>query len=599
MPPRMPQVVPQGSKVKVSPAKLEWERLSYRVRDKQVLKNCSGIAHPGEVVALMGPSGAGKTSLLDLVARRIDPLRRGREVTGEVRLNEKKLTSGGFGKMAVYVQQEDALVGVLTVREVLFNGARLAGVPTTKVDPMIDRLGLRSAEHTMVGNIFMKGISGGQKRRLSLAEQLLTEPSLLLLDEPTSGLDSASALAVVTLLCELSHDDGCTVVCTIHQPASEIWALFDKVCFMVDGRVCYFGAAGEAVVNYFAELGHPCPPMANPSDFILGLINKDFPGHADTRMLTERWKVQIGQERTNQADEPPAFGVVVRHGGEDEDVIIAPPRSRAIWPVRLLVLLWRDAREILRDPGIIVVRLVMYSMLSFLIGGMFYGLEGDDEDEDISARVSIIFYVAAFMVFMSVAVLPFFMIQREVFVKERFNGSYGVSEYVLSKWLVSVPGVFLITIVSCGIIIGMTGMNGFWIYTVCLFLSLMFAEAFMAFMAACVPHYIIGIALGAGVFGFFMLCQGFFKVKDDIPDYLYWGYVIAPHSYSFRVFMHNEFSVITGLNSSLFANGTDVLEFYDMDDVCVDCDLRILMYYAIGFQLAFGAVLFFFHTGKR
>lgn len=233
----------RASRVKVAPAKLEWEDLTYRVRDKQVLKSCTGIAQPGEVVALMGPSGAGKTSLLDLIARRIDPFRRGREVLGEVRLNDKKLTSRGFGKIAVYVQQEDALVGVLTVREVLFNAARLAGISTDKIDPMIERLGLVSAQDTIVGNIFMKGLSGGQKRRLSLAEQLLTEPSLLLLDEPTSGLDSASALAVIELLRQLAHSDGCTVLCTIHQPASEIWERFDKV--RARGGGWWGGGGGE------------------------------------------------------------------------------------------------------------------------------------------------------------------------------------------------------------------------------------------------------------------------------------------------------------------------------------------------------------------
>jgi ABC-type lipoprotein export system ATPase subunit len=214
---------------RVTPVSISWANVSYKVTGKTVLHGCSGAASPSEFVALMGPSGAGKSTILDLVAGRIDRYRRGRTVRGRVTLNGKRLTSDGFGRIASYVQQEDALVGILTVRETLFTAARLAGVPTSRVDPIIDRLGLRSAEHTIVGTIFQKGLSGGQKRRLSLAEALITQPSLLLLDEPTSGLDSASALAVVTLLHDLAHRDGCTVVATVHQPASEIWALFDKV----------------------------------------------------------------------------------------------------------------------------------------------------------------------------------------------------------------------------------------------------------------------------------------------------------------------------------------------------------------------------------
>jgi len=238
-------------------------------------------------------------------------------------------------------------------------------------------------------------------------------------------------------------------------------------------------------------------------------------------------------------------------------------------------------------------------MLSVLIGAMFWDLERDDEDEDIAARVSILFYVAAFMVFMSVAVLPFFVMQRDIFVKERANGAYGVLEYVLSKWLVSIPGIALLTLVSSGFILGMSGMNGFWVYCLDLFLSLMFAEAFMAMWAALVPHYIIGIAMAAGCFGFFMLCEGFFKVRDDIPPWLYWGHLIAPHTYTFRIFMVNEFELIDDFNSSRFENGTDVLEFYDMDDADIWFDFGILACYAVGFQIIFFFVLYVCHTGKR
>lgn len=172
-------------------------------------------------------------------------------------------------------------------------------------------------------------------------------------------------------------------------------------------------------------------------------------------------------------------------------------------------------------------------------------------------------------------------------------------EYVLSKWLVSIPGVALLTLVSAGFIVGMSGMNGFWIYCLDLFLSLMFAEAFMALMAAIVPHYIIGIALAAGCFGFFMLCEGFFKVRDDIPPWLIWGHYMAPHTYTFRVFMVNEFYPIQDFNSSMFSNGTDVLDFYDMYDYDMGADLGVLAAYAGGFQILFFLVLYFCHTGKR
>ena len=151
------------------------------------------------------------------------------------------------------------------------------------------------------------------------------------------------------------------------------------------------------------------------------------------------------------------------------------------------------------------------------------------------ARVSVLFYVAAFMVFMSVAVLPFVMMQRDVFVKERMNGHYGVAEYVMARFVNSVPGVALLAIVTTLLVVFPAKLNGPLVYGLDLFVSLLVAEGFMSLVAACVPHYIIGIALAAGIFGFHMLCEGFFLVKSDIPDYLKWGYWIAFHSYTFRI----------------------------------------------------------------
>ena len=121
----------------------------------------------------------------------------------------------------------------------------------------------------------------------------------------------------------------------------------------------------------------------------------------------------------------------------------------------------------------------------------------------------------------------------------------------------------------------------------------------MALMAALVPHYIVGIALAAGVFGFFMLCEGFFKVKNDIPPWLSWAYYIAPHSYTFRIFMHNEFDTIDHFDSFQHQDGASVLAFYDMQDISVTADLLVLLAFTVACQVGFGFALFKLHDGKR
>ena len=387
---------------------------------KKILDKVSGNVQAGEMLAIMGPSGSGKSTLLDFLAGRVDKTKSGREVSGSVLFAKEKNIS--FGSIGGYVPQHDALVGVLTVRETLMYAVRLRyGVSKDQIiENVISAMGLNICENTNVGTIFSKGISGGQKRRLSVAVALISDPSVLMLDEPTSGLDSASALAVMKFLKNLTHT-GHTVITTIHQPSSQIWTLFDKVSFLVEGRHVFFGRRVD-VLNYFESLGYKCPSFSNPADFILGKINVDFPGHADVDSLVKTWR---SKERSIEK-------VLEPQHGDDDNVSNHSDANRPGWFSRLVTLSSRNLVEQRRDPGILGVRLAMYSMLALMVGFMFWDIGSETNDASIQKRISIIFYVAAFMVFMSVAVLPFFMMQREVFVQERCNEMFGVSEWVVS-----------------------------------------------------------------------------------------------------------------------------------------------------------------------
>jgi len=387
----------------------------------------------------------------------------------------------------------------------------------------------------------------------------------------------------------------------------------------------YFGAPGQRLLDFLADINNEVPIHANVPDHVLSIINADFAETgkevAEIDEMVAKFKALKQMEaNAKDRDELPrrlsSFEEMERN--EPTDSV-----ARANFGTRLVVLMGRDFKELVRDPGIIGVRVLMYTLLSFVIGVMFLKLGNDFSESSILARTSILFYVGAFMVFMSVAVLPFFVTQRSVFTKERCNGAYGVPEYVLSKFIVSIPGVFILSLIPALLIVLPAELNGFGVYLSTLFLALLMAEAFMSLIAACVPHFIIGIALAAGFFGFFMLCQGFFIVKDDIPDYLIWGYYIAPHTYIFQLFMYvvstalpfhkhtssssetfactryNEFEPIGNFNSATFNDGQAVLEFYGIDDDITALDSIILVIFIAGFQTLFGLVLYYWHTGLR
>jgi ABC-type multidrug transport system permease subunit len=189
-------------------------------------------------------------------------------------------------------------------------------------------------------------------------------------------------------------------------------------------------------------------------------------------------------------------------------------------------------------------------------------------------------------VFMSVAVLPFFIEQRAVFARERANSSLSVVSYVCANFLATLPGIFLIAVMSTALVVLLAGLNAFEYFLLNLFLSLVVAESMMHVIGSAVPHYIIGIALGAGVFGMFMLCEGFMVPFADMPVYWKWGYYIAFHTYSFESFMYEHFS----------QEGTEeaweLLRSYGMDKVNVTKDMIILAGYSVVLQILVIGVLY-------
>ncbi|KAK3408522.1 hypothetical protein EUGRSUZ_J00745 [Eucalyptus grandis] len=261
---------------------LVWEDLSAVLPNfghghtKRLLQGLNGYAEPGRIMAIMGPSGSGKSTLLDSLAGRLS---RKVIMTGNVLLDGKKKRLE-YG-VAAYVTQEDVLLGTLTVRETIKYSALLR-LPTTMskdevnsiVEGTIIEMGLQDCADRVIGNWHLRGISGGEKKRLSIALEILTRPHLLFLDEPTSGLDSASAFFVVQTLRNIARD-GRTVISSIHQPSSEVFALFDDLYLLSSGETVYFGEAKMAI-EFFSEAGFPCPRKRNPSDHFLRCINSDF-----------------------------------------------------------------------------------------------------------------------------------------------------------------------------------------------------------------------------------------------------------------------------------------------------------------------------------
>ncbi|XP_042563190.1 broad substrate specificity ATP-binding cassette transporter ABCG2-like, partial [Clupea harengus] len=255
-----------GVCVSVNGPSLTFQNIRYTVQErrnlctcsgeeKEILKNVSGLMKTG-MNAIMGPTGSGKTSLLDVIAGRKDPrgLRSGRVlVDGQLVTAELRLSSA-------YVVQDDILMGTLSVRESLLFSANLrlpqrqnsSSAKKQRVESIIQELGLQDCADTKIGTEFLRGVSGGERKRCSIGMELITSPSLLFLDEPTTGLDSNTANSIMALLHRLSRS-GKTIIFSIHQPRYSIFRRFDQLTLLHKGEIIYAGPSNDTM-GYFQSL---------------------------------------------------------------------------------------------------------------------------------------------------------------------------------------------------------------------------------------------------------------------------------------------------------------------------------------------------------
>lgn len=280
---------------KIESISLVWEDLNFSIRakdtvksnffrpvykNKRILRNLYGRASSGELLAIMGPTGCGKTSLMNVLAARVaDISAANAKLTGAILVNGLPRDDEAFRRISAYVLQDDRLYPHLTVNETLMISAHfyLPDFVTDNqkkelVGSVISELGLGKTVDTIIGDEKVRGISGGERKRANIAVQLISDPSILFLDEPTSGLDSFQAQAVMEAMKNMAMN-GRLVITVIHQPRSSIYDMFDKLLLLSEGRAIYHGDAAAASA-YFSGQGFSMTKFFNPADYFLDLLDR-------------------------------------------------------------------------------------------------------------------------------------------------------------------------------------------------------------------------------------------------------------------------------------------------------------------------------------
>ncbi|KAM3377525.1 ABC transporter G family member 1 [Capsicum galapagoense] len=590
---------------------LTWKDLwvtasSLKNGNKAILKGLTGYARPGELLAIMGPSGCGKSTLLDTIAGRLGLSTR---QSGDILINGRKQTLA-YGTSA-YVTQEDTLMATLTVKEAVYYSAELQlpnSMPKSEkkqiADMTMKEMGLQDAMETRIGGWSGKGISGGQKRRVSICLEILTRPKLLFLDEPTSGLDSAASYHVMKTVASQCH--GRTIIASIHQPSAEVFSLFHSLCLLSAGRTVYFGPA-SAAIEFFALSGYPCPTLQNPSDHFLKTINSDFDQDMEegpTRRKSTDEVINILIKSYNASDKYRAVQSQVAEICKQEGEVLEK-RSHASFATQSLVLTRRSFVNMSRDIGYYWLRLAVYIVIAVGLGTIYYDV--GFSIASIQARGSMLMFVATFITFMAIGGFSSFVEELKVFQREKLNGHYGSGSFVIANTLSALPYLLLISLIPGAIAYFLTGLQYGFEHFICfalvLFTCMMLVESLMMIVASIVPNFLMGLIAGAGIQGLMCLSGGFFRSPNDLPR-IFWKYplhYVAFHKYAYQGLFKNEFEglkIHDEHNGKIqLINGEDILgDTWQMNvDYSKWVDIAILLGMLILYRLLF---LLFVKTGE-
>lgn len=498
---------------------LSWEDLSVNVENRKtrsslaILSSAYGRVEAGKVLALMGPSGCGKTTMLNALAHRLASGKM--KVTGTVQVNGQATSASKLSHIARYVEQEDALIGSLTVRENVEFGARLAlprSITKTermrRVQDALESFGIQDQADSLIGTPLRKGISGGQKKRVSVASQLVTSPRILFLDEPTSGLDSAASREVMSYISSLAKELNLLVIISIHQPSTTTFDLLDQIMLLSAGKTCFFGPR-EDLEPYFESIGHPIPLHTNPAEFLLDLVNVDF---AEDKEAAKAHLDQIHEKWASSSRSRGVRSSISEPSGENGNApwYVGDSSKPGVFSLTT-TLLHRSFIKSYRDVVAYQLRIAMYTALAIMMGTVWLRLPY--HQTSIQTFINAIFFSGAFMSFMAVAYIPAYVEDLQMFRKERANGLYGPLPFMLANFLIGLPYLFIITLLFSVIAYWLANFRptagGFFLWVVYLFLDLLAAEGLVVLITSIIPIFVVALAVTAFANGLWMCVGGF------------------------------------------------------------------------------------------
>ncbi|KAB1210548.1 ABC transporter G family member 5 [Morella rubra] len=521
---------------------------------RHVLKGVNCRAKPWEILAIVGPSGAGKSSLLEILAGKVTPQ------NGSIFVNQLPIDKARFKKESGYVTQKDTLFPLLTVEETLLFSAKLRlRLPqselSSRVKSLIQELGLSHIAGARVGDDRVRGISGGERRRVSIGVDVIHDPGVLILDEPTSGLDSTSALQIIDMLKTMAETRGRTIILSIHQPGFRIVKLFNSILVLANGCVLHHGTVDQLGVN-LRLMGLELPLHVNVVEFAIEsieTIQQQGKFHRVHQKMLPQLRSTVQQRKGDDRGESRNGKFTLQQLFQqskvvDEEIInigIDFPLDFANSRLReTIVLTHRFSKNIFRSKELFACRTIQMLVSGLVLGSIFHNLK--DDLVGAQERVGLFAFILTFLLSFTTEALPIFLQEREILMRETSCGSYRVSSYAIANGLVYLPFLLILSILFTIPLYWLVGLNpnfmAFLHFLLLIWLILYTANSVVVCFSALVPNFIVGNSVIAGVMGSFFLFSGYFISKHGIPSYWIFMHYISLFKYPFEGFLINEFS---------------------------------------------------------
>ncbi|KAE9300694.1 hypothetical protein PF001_g14819 [Phytophthora fragariae] len=554
---------------------------------RQILKNVTGAFTPGSMTLLLGRSGSGKSVLLKLLGGRLDVRANGVTTDGEVSYNglTRQELKQQLPQCVAYVPQQDTHLPVMTVKETLdfafeccaINaGARPVGsvskspalehplaLPTTYLggerDPVTvtRELGLTRCQGTIVGDERLRGVSGGEKKRVTTGEMAFGPHAVSLMDEITTGLDSSAAFDVVNAQRRLARQQRQTVVISLQQPAPEVLALFDNVLLLADGEVLYHGPRAH-IQAYFEALGFVCPPERGLADFLCDLASPQqlqyershapMPGRrrhprsanefADLWIMSPMYEAMV-EELDHLDNDTEAYSHTHSKNGEwglyfDQEALLQVPPFRQSYLRSTWTVMKRQLRLFVRNKVFFAGRVLLDLLVGLMLGSMYYGMDLADSQ----VTLGVVFSCTLFLGLGQSATLAPFFDAREVFYKHRGANFYRTSSYVLASYASQLPLAITEAFLFSGLVYWMGGfvssVEHFLVFVLYMLLTiLVFIGEYFFLAAACSSLHVAQPASTLALL-FFILFAGFAVSREQLPSAMRWIYWSNPLAWATR-----------------------------------------------------------------